>query len=632
MHPARLPNNENERLELLNALNILDTPPSERLDRVTRLAAEFFNVPIALVTLIDADRQWFKSRFGLLVTETPREISLCSHAILEKTIFIVPDCRKDPRFCDLPKVNDSTEIVFYAGCPFYSQQGVALGTLCVADSMPRTFDDNDIHNLRDFTQLVQQYFHSLEEVTYTKTVEDNLATAEVVFSQTFNQAAVGMANLSLEGKWTRVNPKLCEMLGYTEQELLKKDFQEITHPDDLNTDLQLLVQLISGEIDTFSIEKRYFDIQHKVIWILLTVSIVKTPDGQPSHFIAIIIDINEKIAAENQLKQMTDKLEIRVKERTEQLERMLQLVNDEVEQRIETQALLNIEKERLKEITDNVPALVSCVNHDLRYTFSNRTYEDWFGISSKKMHGMYIPEVIGEASFNHARKYIEQVMAGFKVAFENTIPTLEGIKHVQTTLIPNRDKSINEFYILSLDISELKKLQETLVFEASHDMLTGLPNRRAFMDRLNHMLHNKPENRWVTLFFLDLDGFKALNDNYGHGFGDRVLKAVAEVIRDSVEPGDFTARLAGDEFTILFSRQENPKDEAIAICQGLIDALASIHQLYNIPVRLSSSIGIHIEKNSGELSAEHLLTNADQAMYLSKLNNKGTFTINAIQE
>ncbi len=627
MLPARLPDNEKQRLKLLKELNELDSPPSERLDRVTRLAAEFFKVPVALVTLIDAERQWFKSRFGLSVTETSRDISLCSYAILEKTIFIVPDSRQDPRFSDLATGSGPTDVVFYAGCPFYSLQGVALGTLCVVDSQPRTFNENDIHNLRDFTHIVELYFHRLEEITYTKRVEDSLVSAELIFAQTFNQAAVGMANVSLMGKWLRVNPKLCEMLGYTEQELINLTFQEITHPDDLDSDLSQLYELVSGHIDTYSIEKRYFNKQGRVVWALLTVSLARTPDNKPNHFISIIVDINEKIAIENQLKQMTDKLEIRVKERTDQLERMLKLVNDEVEQRIETQSLLNIEKERLKEITDNVPALVSCVNHDLHYTFSNRAYEDWFGISSSRMLGMYMPDVIGEASFKKAEKYLDQVMSGYKVAFENTIPTLEGVKHVQTTLIPNKDKNINEFYILSLDISELKQLQETLIFEASHDLLTGLPNRRAFMETLNNMLNNRQDHPWLTLFFLDLDGFKILNDNYGHGFGDIVLKAVADVIRDSFEPGDFAARLAGDEFTILFSRSERPKDAAMLICQRLFDTLASLHQLCNIPVKLSFSIGICIERNIQGLSAEHMLTCADQAMYKSKLKGKGTFTI-----
>ncbi|WP_347253598.1 diguanylate cyclase domain-containing protein [Leminorella grimontii] len=629
MIPARLPDNERERLNILNALRILDTPPSERLDRITRLAAEFFHVPVALVTLIDKDRQWFKSCFGLHLHETPRDISVCSHAILQNSTLVVPDLRKDPRFHDIPPVVDDPHLVFYAGCQIHSREGVALGTLCIIDTKPRSFSDKDVNNLSDFAKLVEQYFHSLQESTYTKTVEDTLSTTESMFEQTFNQAAVGMASVALNGEWLRVNPKLCALLGYRENELLHKTFQEITHPDDLESDLHMMQEILAGKVETYSIEKRYINSQESAFWILLTVSLVKNRQGEPHHFIAVIVDIDERVAAQTELRKLTNELEARVKQRTVQLENTLHLIHEEVEQRIEAETLLNIEKERLKEITDNVPALISCVSHNLHYTFSNKTYEDWFGFSAV---GKYMPEVIGEESFKRSKAYLSRVIDGQRVAFENKLMTRQGIKHVQTTLIPHNDREQSEFYILSLDITELKQLQETLIFEASHDILTGLPNRRSFLNTLNAYLQDGDMHPWIGLFFLDLDGFKQFNDVYGHDFGDRVLKNVATIVSGAVRLEDIPARLAGDEFTILLTHPDNPIEVAKTISQRLLKKLAEQREINGIPVRLSLSIGIVIARNTQNLTPEALLSSADKAMYRAKQEGKGTYHIELVDD
>jgi GAF domain-containing protein len=122
-----LPINEKKRLEALSALQILDTQSEERFDRLTRLAAKMFHVPIALVSLIDESRQWFKSREGLAVTETSREVSFCGHTILQDQAFIVNDTLTDLRFADNPLVTGEPHIRFYAGCPLKAPNGLNIG-------------------------------------------------------------------------------------------------------------------------------------------------------------------------------------------------------------------------------------------------------------------------------------------------------------------------------------------------------------------------------------------------------------------------------------------------------------------------------------------------------------------------
>lgn len=165
MPPAPLPGNESQRLQSLRALNILDTPPEERFDRLTRVARRLFDTPIALMSLIDSDRQWFKSRPGLDFPETPRDHSFCAHAILDEGAFIVRDALTDHRFRENPLVRTFPEIRFYAGYPVRAPDGSALGTLCVIDHEPREIEDEDIDALRDLAGLAEQELRSVALAT-----------------------------------------------------------------------------------------------------------------------------------------------------------------------------------------------------------------------------------------------------------------------------------------------------------------------------------------------------------------------------------------------------------------------------------------------------------------------------------
>ncbi len=151
-----VPQNEPVRLATLRSLNILDTPAEERFDRLTRMARRVFSVPIALVTLVDEKRQWFKSRAGISLSESPRETSFCGHAILGNDIFVIPDATRDERFADNPLVVGEPQIRFYAGCPLRSLDGHNLGTLCIIDRQARTLGADDLEALRDLAAIVEQ--------------------------------------------------------------------------------------------------------------------------------------------------------------------------------------------------------------------------------------------------------------------------------------------------------------------------------------------------------------------------------------------------------------------------------------------------------------------------------------------
>ena len=196
---------ETDRLAALQRYKILDTPPEPAFDRIVRLAALLLDVPIALISLIDADRQWCKARYGLDAPETPRAIAFCDHAIRGSSVLVVPDAKLDPRFCQNPVVTGEPHVRFYAGAPLVTPDGFAIGTICAIDRAPRDLNARDATIL---AALAEQVLHELE--------------VRSALGELYREVAEGRrAKRTLQGEGV----KLESLLNATESAVVTTDFQ-----------------------------------------------------------------------------------------------------------------------------------------------------------------------------------------------------------------------------------------------------------------------------------------------------------------------------------------------------------------------------------------------------------------------
>ena len=176
---------EASRIAALNRYAILDTEPEQSFDDLVTLAAHICRTPMAMLSLVDEHRQWFKSKVGVQVRETPREISICTHAIQQDDLFIVPDTRQDPRFRDNPLVVGEPRVRFYAGAPLINEDGFALGTLCVVDREPRELDEDQKNALLSLRRLalaqmeLRQNLRLLKDALNDRTKEEHAREQEI---------------------------------------------------------------------------------------------------------------------------------------------------------------------------------------------------------------------------------------------------------------------------------------------------------------------------------------------------------------------------------------------------------------------------------------------------------------------
>ena len=304
---AQLPNNEATRLVTLRDYNVLDTLPEQAFDDLTLIAKQICQTPIALITLIDEDRQWFKSRIGVGLTETPRDISFCSHAILHgDSLFEVPNAHIDPRFSDNPLVTGEPYVVFYAGAPMVAPDGSALGTLCVLDFKPRELNDAQRFALQALSRNVVTLLELGRNIAMRKQAEQALRESEERYRDLLENANVPIQSVALDGSFLYVNRAWRETFAYSEADIPSLLLQNIIHPAYLSYCLEIFRRVTSEDKPDLA-QVVFLTKDGREVMVEGTSS-CRFIDGKPVSTRTILRDITEQKRAERLLQQRNEEL------------------------------------------------------------------------------------------------------------------------------------------------------------------------------------------------------------------------------------------------------------------------------------------------------------------------------------
>ena len=524
-------NAEAVRLQALIDFQILDTGPEEAFDEITRLAVVHFGMPIALVSLIDSERQWFKSRVGLDASQTPRDIAFCNIAIQSDSVMVVEDAAQDLRFADNPLVVDGPHIRFYAGAPLLTGAGRAIGTLCVIDREPHQFTEAQKATL---AVLARQVVAQMELRKRNMVLSQSL---DALAAENARQELIrhqGEANLALlDGLAKQVPGALYQFQSWPDgrtffpyasegiQEIYEVTPEQVrldgalvfqrVHPDDLKAVAESIGQ--SAEtLQPWHCEYRVVLPRQGLRWRLGSANPQKLDDGSVLWH-GFITDITDRKHLEQQLAT----------------------------------------KDRFMELlVNNIPGLVAYWSNDLRCSFANQAFLDWFGKSPAEMDNIRMQDLQGEVLFKKNEPMIQDALQGKQVRFERTLLKPSGeYGHTLAQYVPDWDDGrVRGFFAIVTDVTDLKKAQDRLeelnasLVERTQQAESANAAKSSFLASMSHEIRT-PMN--AILGMLELMGNTSLTDkqrDYADKAGGaaRALLGILNDILDfsKVEAGKLT--------------------------------------------------------------------------------------------
>ncbi len=526
-----MPDDEDTRLAVLREYRILDTDPEDAYDDITRLAAFICGTPIAAVSLIDAERQWFKSILGLAATETPRDAAFCAHTILQPGLMIIPDATEDPRFADNPLVTGDPNIRFYAGAPLVNESGYALGSLCVIDREPRHLTPDQEAALRTLARQVTNQLDLARRVA----VQDRLI-AEREQAEEGRRLLEGAVASAVEGIVVAdahqrdmpilyANPAFLSLTGYAEEEVFGRNCRFLQGKD---TD-PAAVRRIHDALHAGSgcrVTLLNYRKDGSPFWNELTIAPILNAAGALTHFVGIQHDITALHEAEAAIRQSEARLGLALESGRLGVWRR------------------DLATGEFLDISD-----IGKAN---------------FGLPPEAdVHQADFFQAIHADDLAHVQEAIHKTLtAGQVYQAEYRIIWPDGSVHwISANGTPVDGETGEAGYLIGItqDITRRKLLEaereyvlQEALERADHDPLTGLFNHRVFHSRLNaETARAERENTAFAVVMLDIDNFKFFNDVYGHAVGDQVLRLVAGRMRAICRSYDTLARFGGDEFALI---------------------------------------------------------------------------------
>ena len=421
-----------------------------------------------------------------------------------------------------------------------------------------------------------------------------------MFEKTFHYCAVGLAHVGIDGTFIRVNKKLCEFLDYSDQELTKLTFQDLTAPDHLDEDLDQLERLLKGQIDNYSIEKRYIRRDGKRVWAKLTVSLVRDDSNNPDYFISVVEDIDEKKRIQSELFQV-DALFSKIVSAFSERTFIWVATPDFSKLKYANDGYANIFGRSEYELYCNPMSFLDHVHEDDRArvakVFSRRPLENWdiqYRIYDSK----------GAVKYLHDRG---------NLIFDD--------RETQTLILGTADditREKNQQQALMSAVTKLEHLSQT-------DSLTGLANRREILSQLSDEIARMERGQKAsTLVYVDLNKFKEINDKYGHKVGDNALVEFSQQMKVLLRDSDRFGRIGGDEFVILLYGTDDKETEIFFERIAQHDFTLNVNNTSVVPITFS----VGWVTWSAEISTvEEWLDKADEVMYEKKHNLQGQVVI-----
>jgi diguanylate cyclase (GGDEF)-like protein/PAS domain S-box-containing protein len=440
--------------------------------------------------------------------------------------------------------------------------------------------------IRDDEGEVTGYLGTCSDTEVTPTMDRALDEAEQRFSNAFDEAPIGMALVALDGSFMRVNRAFPEIVGRSAEQLLTLTFQDITHPDDLGPHAERALEVLAGERRSYRMEKRYLRSDGEEVWVMLSVSLVRSEDGEPLYFVSQIEDVTERRRSEDALRQAED---------------------------------------RFRSAFDDAPIGMSMNAPDGRFLRVNRALTEILGYSREQLEATNFRSITHPDDLARNERGMSDMLAGRSPYYRTEKRYIHADGHVvpadlSCTVV--RDSEDEPLHVIAQvqDITDRKRFEGQLQYLADHDSLTGLFNRRRFEEELARELANaeRYESR-VAVLAIDLDDFKYINDSLGHSIGDALIASVGAALRARLRRTDILARLGGDEFAVILPRVD--EQTALEVAQGLLDAVGEV-DLAGFGSRgggkVSASVGVAMFHAAAQLTAEELLVEADIAMYDAK--------------
>lgn len=421
----------------------------------------------------------------------------------------------------------------------------------------------------------------------------SLAVSEQLLDATFTHAAAGMAYVAADGQFVQLNNEFCHILGYSAAELKQMSFQQITHPMDLSKDEALLQRALAGELQHYSLEKRYLHKNGQVVWARLSVALLPKGTNSEACFLSVIQDITAVATAQQQLQES---------------------------------------ELRFRALLDKMPNIsVQGYNEEGTTLYWNTGSELIYGYSRQEALGNNLLSLIIPERMHEGVRDAINLMANTglpRAAEELTLKRKDGspvtvYSSHAVIILPDKKPQI---YCIDIDLTERKQQEAKLAFLAEYDPLTLLPNRHLFTTKLNQALKiARREHSQLAVLILDLDNFKNINDSYGHNTGDVLLKRIAEKLQLCCGETASLARLGGDEFALLMENLAHPEDAARFAQELLLSLQQPLVLEFDIEVSNSASIGISLFPQHTD-NAEALLQGADTALYKAKADGRNTYS------